>query len=218
MKPTVYLIRHAQSNSNVNYRVLQEKTNVGIELTSEGLKQAHETGVFLTKHLQNHHKPIKVWNSPYERTRQTAFAIKNELSLAHIDFIEEESIYLAERQFGLVDDAVDYPTSHPHEYAHYQLHTKEKKTFFARPPLGESPFDMCQRLDFFLRCVITQEPDYEHVVISHGAAIRGLIVMNEKLAYEKYLEMPNPYNASIHKLNGNYGYEGQLFAPSLISS
>lgn len=217
MQSKIYLVRHAQSQSNVNIKILQEKTNVGVLLTEEGVKQANETGSFLSKELVNSKKIVKIWNSPYERTRQTSQLIKNVLKENNIHFIEEESLYIAERQFGLVDDAIDYKTDHPREFNHYQLHNKEKKAFFARPPLGESPFDMCQRLDFFLRCVIASESEYQHVIVSHGAALRGLIMMHDKRPYETYLDMPNPHNASVHVLDKKNGYQGEAFKPTYVS-
>ena len=211
----LYLVRHAQSEANVNGRVLKSKTNVGVSLTQKGEIQAQETGGFLSQKLK--HLPIKIWNSPYERTRKTALAIKNTLKQQHVHFEEEESIYLAERQFGLLDDANDYANSHATELAHYKLHSDEKREFFARPPLGESPFDMCMRLDFFLRCVLPESDAFQHVIVSHGAAVRGLIVMNQKLPYERYLEMPNPANASVHFIEGGHHYKGEIFKPGYAS-
>jgi broad specificity phosphatase PhoE len=220
MKPTLYLVRHAQSYANVDAKVLQEKTNVGIEITDNGIVQAKQTGEFLSQHFlasNLDHKMIKVWNSPYHRTRQTAAIIKQQLVLNNINFEQEESIHIAERQFGLVDDAIDYPTHHPREFAHFQLHHKEKKTFFARPPLGESPFDLCQRIDFFLRVIVASEPQYQHVIVTHGAAVRALIMMSQKLPYEQYLEMTNPYNASVRLINGEEGDQGEVFRPNIES-
>lgn len=218
MKSNLYLVRHAQSQSNVDNSILKDKTNVGIHLTEIGIAQAKETGKFLVEELSQNitldHK-LKIWNSPYERTRQTSSIIKEELKKAGLTFVEEESIHIAEKQFGLLDDVTDYENQYSAENAHYLLHKNEQKDFFARPPLGESSFDMCQRLDFFLRSVIAPENEYIHIIVSHGAALRGLIMMHDKLTYENYLEMPNPYNASVLHLHGLKGFVGELFAPTV---
>lgn len=216
MKSSIFLVRHAQSQSNVEPVLLQTRTNVGINLTEQGIKQAKETAEFILQALKNIDKPIKVWNSPYERTRETAQYIKNCLKQHNISYTEEESLYIAERQLGLVDDVKNYSKSHPHEYTHYKLHTNEKKDFFVRPPLGESPFDVCMRLDFFLRCVLEAELDHHHIVVTHGACVRGLIMMHQKLPYEEYSNMSNPCNASVHSLNAS-GYHGEIHRPHLIS-
>jgi broad specificity phosphatase PhoE len=217
MKSNIFLVRHAQSQSNIDEQILKEQTNVGIHLTDTGIQQAKEVGDFIVSNYYSHLKPLKIWNSPYNRTRQTANEIKKQLKNNKIHYIEEESIYIIERQFGLIDDAINYQKSHPVEYSHYLLHNKENKEFFVRPPLGESPFDMCMRLDFLLRCVISQEPEYQHIIVSHGAAIRGLVIMQEKLPYEDYFKIPNPSNASIHHLDANNGYKGKIFEPAQIS-
>lgn len=215
----IYLVRHAQSQANVDLNVLKLKTNVAVHLSSIGNEQAKETGWFLANHflLSPNQSEVKVWNSPYNRTRETAEHIKGALNTAKIPFEEEESIYIAERQFGLVDDVHDYHKYFEHEAKHYDLHKQSNHDFFARPPLGESPFDMCMRLDFFLRTVLANESHIDnHVIVSHGAAIRGLILMHQKQKYEEY-NCPNPYNASV-RLISEEKYIGEIFKPSKITS
>lgn len=212
----IYLVRHAQSQSNEDYKVLHTMTNVSVSLTPLGHLQAKETGVFLADHFKDK-TSVKVWNSPYDRTRLTSQAIKDQFDKMNIVYSKEESIYIAERQFGLVDDAKEYKNNHPDAFNHYQLHSKEKKEFFARPPLGESPFDMCQRLDFFIRVVLATSQEENHVIVSHGAAIRGFIMMHQKWEYEQYTKMPNPYNASVHSIENGI-YKGQQFTPTKVST
>lgn len=212
----IFLVRHAQSESNIEPLILKTKTNIGIELSNIGISQAKQTGSFFSSYFKNNKENIKIWNSPYNRTRETAFFIKEDLSLNNIKFFEEESIYLSERQFGLVDDVDNYSSCFKHESNHYQLHKKSNHDFFARPPLGESPFDMCLRLDFFLKTILVNEPNIKnHIIISHGAAIRGLILMQQKKKYEEYT-YKNPYNSSVTLIQ-NDNYLGQIFCPDNIT-
>lgn len=211
----IYLVRHAQSQSNEDYSVLHTMTNVSVSLTELGKMQAKETGVFLTEHFKDK-TSVKIWNSPYDRTRLTAQAIKDQFDKMNVLYTKEESIHIAERQFGIVDDAVEYKSNHPDAFNHYQLHAREKKEFFARPLLGESPFDMCQRLDFFIRVILATSSEENHVIVSHGAAIRGFIMMQQKWQYEEYTNMSNPYNASVHAIENSI-YKGQIFIPSKVS-
>ncbi len=208
----IYFVRHAQSTANIDANVLKTATNMSIGLSDVGKEQANETGLFLSNHFSPNDS-IKVWNSPYNRTRQTANAIKGSLGKAKLKFSEEESIYIAERQFGLVDDVADYHKNYPYEAKHWQMHKEHSHDYFARPPLGESGFDMCLRLDFFLKHVLGAEQSIEnHIVVSHGAAIRGLLMMNQKWTYEKF-NQPNPYNASVTLVKDNK-LEGCIFVPS----
>lgn len=205
----IFLVRHAQSESNVDPKELHLKTNMAINLSPLGRQQALEAGLFISSYLQG---STKVWNSPYNRTRQTAAAITDALKAKNLGFVEEESIYLAERQFGLVDDVAQYHEKFPLEAKHYKLHKEHEHDFFVRPPLGESPFDMCTRLDFFIKSVLREELNIEnHIIVSHGAAIRGFIMMHQKHKYETYTS-PNPPNASVRLIVGSE-YVGEIFSP-----
>lgn len=209
----LFFVRHAQSTANIDAKVLRSATNMSIGLSEAGLKQAQETGAFLAKNLIG---STKIWNSPYNRTRQTANFIKNSLGESNISFQEEESIYISERQFGLVDDVAEYRRHYPHEVNHWMMHKNHKHEFFARPPLGESGFDMCLRLDFFLKqCVPLDNHIENHIIVSHGAAIRGLLMMNQKWEYEKFTT-ENPYNASVTKVENGI-LKGVVFTPSVLT-
>jgi len=216
----LFLVRHAQSLSNIDPKELHLKTNMSIPLSDLGITQAVETGLFLGGYLQSHGlthhaSRVKVWNSPYNRTRQTAKAITEALTAQGIEHECEESIYLAERQFGLVDTTPDYETVFEHEARHYNMHRDQDHLFFVRPPLGESPFDMCMRLDFFIRQVLDCKSANNHIIVSHGAAIRGFIMMQQKEKFETYTSK-NPPNASVRLIEGD-DYKGEIFTPTEVS-
>jgi broad specificity phosphatase PhoE len=78
--------------------------------------------------------------------------------------------------------------------------------------LGESHFDLAIRLDFFLKTILASESHIEnHVVVTHGAAVRCLIMMQQKQNYDN-AAFENPLNASFHLISNNI-YKGQIFAP-----
>lgn len=212
----IFLVRHAQSESNADHKVLINKTNIGVTLTKTGILQAREAGLGLVEYLNNTNETIKIWNSPYFRTRETAQHIKEAFNKADINYAEEESIYICERQFGLLDDNQDSGTTHIKEHNHYKLHADNKHDFWVRPPLGESAFDMCLRLDNFIRTVMFEKPYDNHIIVSHGAAIRGFITMKQKISFEEYTAMPNPHNASINLIDGNE-FKGIVFTPKTRS-
>lgn len=208
----VYLVRHAQSQSNVNVYELHKTPNPSIELTATGIEQAQQAGQYLS---QNDFDKAVVWNSPYMRTRQTAKIIKETMKKS-LSIEERESIYLSERQFGLVDDVVDYRHNYKDAINHYKMHTASKTDFFVRPPLGESPFDMAIRLDTFMKFEIQTSPEDLHVLVSHGAAIRGILMMTLGWPFEKYGDEPNPLNASARLItfdNNKWQDHGYVFKP-----
>lgn len=208
----IYLVRHAQSQSNVNVYELQKISNPSIKLTQTGIEQATQTGAYLSH--TNFDKAI-VWNSPYARTRQTAQIIKEQMK-KELTIVEKESIYLSERQFGLVDDVKDYRHHYKDAVNHYKLHTETKTNFFARPPLGESPFDMCIRLDSFIKMEIERSSEDLHILVSHGAAIRGILMMTLSWPFEHYEDEPNPLNASARLItfeDNKWTDHGYVFKP-----
>lgn len=215
MQNKIFLVRHAQSEANVNFRVLRTITNMSANITETGINQAHQTGVFLSKKLSKD-LPLKIWNSPYNRTRQTAKIIKEELKKNGFIFEEFESIYLSERQFGVLDNVEHFTTEFHQEAKHYLMHKKQKHDFFVRPPLGESPFDMCLRLDAFINFELNTE-NVQHVMVSHGAAIKGFLMMFLKKDYDWYNEQKNPLNASVHMIEEivkEKNYLGEIFSPN----
>lgn len=215
----LYLVRHAQSHANTDPIHLQTTPNPIVDLTHTGYLQAAEAGEFLAS--QSHTKTV-LWNSPYYRTRRTAEAIATQLSqLSAIELIKRESIYLAERQFGLVDDVKDYAQIYKNEHAHYNFFQKHKVGFFARPPLGESPFDLCLRLDTFINTEIETSQYDTHIVVSHGAALKAILMMALRWEYESYDKEHNSVNAGVRLLEKeghDWVDKGYVFTPSIITS
>lgn len=210
MPKNIYLLRHAYSFANENPAILHKTTNISVGLTPLGITQAHEAANKILELALTVHSSggiLKIWNSPYNRTRQTAHIVKELLNKSNVKYLEEESIYLGERQLGLIDDNQNHLQTHAPEQTHYQLHKKENKDFFVRPPLGESYYDVAIRADFFLKNYIEKEVLFEeqevtHLLISHAGCIKALCMMQAKWPYEKCAATPNPANASITKISG----------------
>ena len=78
----IYLIRHGETEANVDTSVYVDKADHAIRLTSAGITQAEEAGAFLAERLLAEQKQnpedfgkIRLWHSPYYRARETAFHI-----------------------------------------------------------------------------------------------------------------------------------------------
>ena len=116
-----------------------------------------------------------------------------------------EHILLAEQQFGLFDGipTEDLPLRYPDEAAHYQKNMDFGGRFWARMPLGESWFDVAQRVH---QSFGTFHRDQDQngiediIVVAHGTTIRAFVMMWLHLPYEWFEEEPNPKNCSIRLL------------------
>lgn len=214
----LYLVRHAQSCANVDSAHLRAVPNPKVDLTTTGYQQAQETGNYLQTVTD---KNVVLWNSPYYRTRQTAKEIYEKIATKNsYEVIKRESLYLSERQFGLVDEVVNYEDVYKNEHNHYDYFQKNDVSFFVRPPLGESPFDLCLRLDTFLNTEIETSSYDTHIVVSHGAAIKAILTMALRWEYEIYDKQINSANAAVRlleKVGHDWVDKGYVFTPSIIT-
>jgi 2,3-bisphosphoglycerate-dependent phosphoglycerate mutase len=82
----IFLVRHGMSRANVDWSENRRVADHAIELTDEGKRQAREAGRFLAEYFRGNllqpsggvicHVPkVRLWHSPYTRTRQTATEI-----------------------------------------------------------------------------------------------------------------------------------------------
>lgn len=199
MTRKLYLIRHAQSQANVDRDMLYDTPNMDAGLTGTGERQAQAMAEALAPLLEQE-SSIRIWVSPYRRTLDTAAALGKRLTRFEggSAWSMTQSLYLAERQFGLVDTHRNFVHTHSAEHEHYRMHVDQGFGFWARPPLGESPFDVCLRIDFFLKAVLP--PSGTHVIVSHGMALRAIQMMELSLPVEAYDSLANPNNASVRLL------------------
>ena len=157
-KLNILLIRHGESEVNAlqsNYKSsgkpLTEDLKIEdalVKLTSTGIEQANQLGISLKKYMEDQHisnNNVLVLVSPYERARKT-FEIAN----IHLGFTENaQNIVvlnsLIEQFFGafhMISRDVKklvYPKI-------YEECIRNSLSYFKPTFLGESPFDVCNRL------------------------------------------------------------------------
>jgi len=81
----VFLVRHGQSKANIDWSQNTKHADMAIPLTEEGKQQATRAGEFLKGYFESSLllninssfliPQIRLWHSPYDRTRQTAQGI-----------------------------------------------------------------------------------------------------------------------------------------------
>lgn len=228
----IFLIRHGETTANVDKTVYQTVPDHAISLTDEGCKQAQRAGSFLRKYIFEHADTaskihdggffapkIRLWTSPYARTRQTSEHILANVNLPSSILVHDsrEHINLCEQQFGLFDGIPDEQLKdmYPREYAHYEKTLQQKGKFWARMPLGESRFDLAVRVH---QSFGTFQRDAERhgittiIVVCHGATLRAFVMQWLHLTPEWFNDEPNPPNCAIRLLDGKedkgYIYRG----------
>lgn len=203
----IYLVRHGESEGNVDKTTHFRKPDHAIELTDSGHQQAIAAGAFLRHHFQEAGllgSPIRLWTSPYKRTRQTADGI---IKSTGEGFFKDryEDISLREQQFGLFDgyDEEELAEKFPLEHAHYKKCEEFSGRFYASMPLGESRCQVAERVKPFFGTLVrdAESKDIQTVVIvSHGVTMRAFTMQWLHLTPEWFEASKNPKNASIYLL------------------
>jgi len=208
----IFLIRHGESITNVGENFVDRTPDHLVSLTQNGIKQAHEAGEWLANYCDE--KKIcfdkaRIWRSPYVRTRQTSEEFNYSLKIKDV----KEDITLIEQRYGLFDatPVEQWGELFPKEYAEYQRQMQNQGKFYARMPLGESPYDVAIRIHPFMGTI---HRDYKKhdidtlFVFTHGTTLRTFLLRWFHYTPEWYHEERNPKNCWIRELTNHkdYGY------------
>lgn len=137
----IILVRHGESQGNLNSATYTTTPDYKVPLTDEGLNQAQIAGTQLHKLLSddgnNPHWRVYFYVSPYERTRSTLRGIGRAFSKKRIIGVREEC-RIREQDFG---------NFQVEERMKVVKETRERfGRFFYRFPEGESAADVYDRV------------------------------------------------------------------------
>ncbi len=188
MKPKrIILIRHGQSEGNVDPNVHATTPDHKLSLTPEGIKQAEEAGAKLKDLLGR--ESVHVYSSPYARTRQTIAEVKKSLNV--VASFEE-------------------PRLREQEWGHLRAFNATKKieeerdsfgAFYFRFPDGESGADVYDRVSTFLETLHRdfQKDEYPDntLIVTHGLTIRLFLMRWFHSSVEEFETWRNPKNCQF---------------------
>ena len=211
----IFLIRHGESVANVGENYIKRLPDHLVSLTEKGKEQARENGAWLAAYCKERNIDLskaRIWRSPYLRTRQTSEEFNRYLQIGDI----REDITLTEQQFGLFDSVPEdeWGNLYPNEYAEYKRQLSNYGKFYARLPLGESPFDVAVRIHQFMGTIYR---DFEKhgvdtlFIFTHGTTLRTFLLRWFHYSPEWYHEQRNPKNCWIREIEGDrdLGYINQ---------
>src|SRR5262245_60980169 len=136
----ILLVRHGESLGNVDPTVHATTADHAVPLSDVGVEQAADAGravaAFYAKEPGEDRPHVRLWVSPYKRTRQTADALMQTAAPWITDRVEH--ILLCEQQFGLFDGVPepDLPARYPDEFKYYDMQCRFGGKFWARMPQG----------------------------------------------------------------------------------
>ena len=203
----IFLIRHGESITNSGDNYEKRIPDHLVPLTENGKEQARTNGKWLAEYCAQKGIDLssaRIWRSPFLRTRQTCDEFNKYLNIQDI----REDITLTEQQFGLFD-AVPYEKWQeffPVEFEEYKRQCSNLGKFYARVPMGESPFDVAIRVHQFMGTIYR---DYDKhgvdtlFVFTHGTTLRTFLMRWFHYSPEWYQEESNPKNCMIREIDGD---------------
>lgn len=190
MKPKrIILIRHGESEANVNKHLFASIPDYTIELTHKGVSQSIRAGENLKEIVKNEN--IFFYVSPFWRTRSTFENIVTSLSRSQCSFIEEPR--LREQEWGYLRDN--------EEFDKICRDREDYGIFYYRIPGGEAATDVYDRINDLLGSLHRhfEKPEYPQncVLITHSLAIRLFIMRWYHLSVEDFEKMISPSNGEL---------------------
>lgn len=207
------LIRHGQSQANVDDQLYLTIKDHDIQLTDLGKSQAVKAGHNLFKLLSEEKTNLKgtlrVFVSPYTRTRQTWDGIKSaQCPVVHLPRMEEEeSVLLREKEYKIFAD-------------HQEMKQKKEKRnsfgpFWYRFKNAESDADVFLRVSTFWNQLTNrfllgeiQEEDTV-VIVAHEVTLRMIMMLLKRTTYEtSKFDIHNCEILTIHLTSMSAKYSG----------
>jgi broad specificity phosphatase PhoE len=181
----IILVRHGESEGNLDDTIYERVPDHRIGLTPKGFDQARETGEVIRDLLDG--ESVEVYMSPYVRTRQTLEALA--LPVAERDVRVESR--LREQDWANFQDPADIAEQKEQRdrYGH----------FYYRFTHGESGSDVYDRVSTFLesmhRNFQTPEAPRNVVIVTHGLTMRLFCMRWFHWSVEYFESLDNPGNA-----------------------
>jgi broad specificity phosphatase PhoE len=199
----IVLLRHGESEANVDQTVFERVPDHAISLTANGREQAVAAGKDLRVQFQE--QPVRVYVSPYRRTLQTLDALglddlvettREEPRLREQDWANFQYSQDIARQRRLRDD-----------YGH----------FFYRFTDGESGADVYDRVSTFLE-TLHRDWDAKNsprnvLIVSHGLTMRLFCMRWFHWSVQFFESLSNPGNAETRVLVRQPDYRYKLDRP-----
>ncbi|CAF1238691.1 unnamed protein product [Adineta ricciae] len=211
----ILLVRHGQSEGNVDPGILTTKPDHELILTSLGEQQAMEAGKKIVKLINN--ESLYVYLSPYRRGLQTWEGIYKSLEDSQIITIRQDP-RLREQEFGNFTDL----SIRDNEVAERQRVGR----FFYRFRTGESGADVYDRVSLFLDMIFHEMDNGYHdktqniLIVSHEVFIRLLLMRYFRMTVDEHMNIQRFDNGELvilEKNNGIYTMKNQLSLPTKTS-
>ena len=185
----IILIRHGESQANVDKTLYGSIPDYTIELTDTGREQAREAGKRLKEVVRE--ESMYFYVSPFWRARSTFEGVVSAFPRGQFDYNEEPR--LREQEWGYLRC--------PEDFAKICRERREYGTFYYRIPGGEAGSDVYDRVNDLLGSLFRDfsEDDFPEncVLITHGLTIKLFVMRFFHLTVEDFEQMKAPKNCGL---------------------
>lgn len=191
----IILVRHAQSEGNVDCDAYTYIPDPQVPLTALGCRQAQEAGQAIRRHMEaakGTNYKLFFYSSPYKRSIQTCMGIRDAFASSQVAGVQEE-VQLREQDFGNFQDT----EGKQREKAERLRYGR----FFYRFPNGESGADVYDRITVFTDHLIRDinagrfANSTSLVLVTHGLALRIFLMRWFHWSVDQFMSVYNPPNA-----------------------
>lgn len=190
MKPKrIILIRHGESEANVDRYLFGQLPDYTIELTDKGRMQAKEAGKRLKALVSD--ESLYFYVSPFWRARSTFECMVSSFPRSQFEYSEEPR--LREQEWGYLRSQEEFD-----RICHER---REYGAFYYRIPGGEAGSDVYDRVNDLLgslyRDFAANNFPQNCVLVTHGLTIRLFLMRFFHLTVEEFELMKAPNNCDL---------------------
>ena len=199
----IILVRHGESEGNVDDTVYETVPDHALSLTDRGIRQATATGERLRDLLDG--ESVMVYASPYVRSKQTIEALDLGVGLDDVRFEPR----LREQDWANFQDPADVAAQKARrdEYGH----------FYYRFTHGESGSDVYDRVSTFLESMFrnfeTHSAPRNLLIVTHGLTMRLFCMRWFHWSVEYFEALQNPANGDVVVLELQADFRYRLARP-----
>ena len=186
----IILVRHAESEGNVNNQAYTYMPDPQVPLTKKGWRQALDAGLMIKEIASDTN--LFFYTSPYLRSKQTYEGVAEAFGVSGIAGVQEE-VQLREQDFGNFQDAEGKQRE--------KAERLRFGRFFYRFPNGESGADVYDRMTLFEDHLVRDinagrfAGDTSLVLVTHGLAARVFLMRWFHWTVAQFMKVYNPPNA-----------------------
>jgi broad specificity phosphatase PhoE len=223
----VILLRHGESEGNVDHHIYETKADNSIHLSSTGWDQAINIGKQLKKIIGNE-ESVRFFVSPYVRTRETLAGVAQsfggfESMRTNSQIKSDTNHWSGSRKLVWTED----PRIREQDFGNYQNReamTKAKKDrsrfspFYYRFQGGESAADVFDRVSLFFASMyrnwhrkIGSLDNHNTILVCHGITIQIFFMRWFRYNVDEFCTYDNPRNCEAAVFEREYNVEKKKY-------